>query len=164
VPPARAVRMDPAFAARLVEWMARRGMRPGELARRLGVIPGTVSRWRKGECPDDLRYPEIAAALRIDLEWLKTGAGVPEPEDQSPRQGPGRRASDKRLAAEELVKRLTYLREQIRSYAHLGHPPGPDVLAEWLRLTADVMEFNSRGEPPLPVGPGTPREGGPPAP
>src|SRR3954466_14741968 len=76
----RAVRRDEGFGLRLIEAMDRAGVRPSVLAKAQNVSPGTVSRWRAGECPDDLRFPSLAAFLGVGEEWLKTGAGRPERE------------------------------------------------------------------------------------
>jgi transcriptional regulator with XRE-family HTH domain len=60
----RAVRRDEGFGLRLIEAMDRAGVRPSALAKAQNVSPGTVSRWRAGECPDDLRFPSLAAFLQ----------------------------------------------------------------------------------------------------
>jgi transcriptional regulator with XRE-family HTH domain len=125
--PGRAVRMDEGFGIRLKQAMARRSVRPTQLAADLGVLPQTVSRWRRGECPDDLRLPRIADYLRINAEWLRLGVGEIEPEIHSggpgspaePRsppgaapgtapRSPGRRAADevRREIAEHMADNL----------------------------------------------------------
>jgi transcriptional regulator with XRE-family HTH domain len=154
----RAVRVDAGFGRRLKEAMARRGIRPGQLAAALGVLPQTVSRWRKGECPDDLRLPQIARYLRVALAWLKTGVGTFEPEEQPSTAPSGRRAS-----LEAVVARLAFLHQQLSSYRTLGERPSPQVLEEWWRLTADAEDalrprppLNGDGPPSPPAGPRAP--------
>ena len=59
--------------------MAVRGVRPGQMARDLKVLPGTVSRWRRGELPDPLRVDEIARYLGTTRAWLLKGEGPRDP-------------------------------------------------------------------------------------
>ncbi len=134
--PSRVVRRDEGFGRRLVEAMTTARVRPGELARRVEVLPQTVSRWRSGELPDDLRLPQIAAVLGVREEWLKTGAGERSPEAQG-LTGPGTR-----LRA--LEARLAFLRDAIRAYTRAGRVPPPEVLADWERAAADVLEATGK--------------------
>lgn len=69
---------DPEFGERFVLAMALAGLKPSQLAREEGVIAGTVSAWRNGERPDDLRLPRLATRLGVSLRWLKTGEGARE--------------------------------------------------------------------------------------
>lgn len=66
---------DEGFAKRLREVMDRERVRPKDLAKGQHVNPVTVSRWRRGEVPDDLRLPLLAARLRTTVEYLQTGQG-----------------------------------------------------------------------------------------
>jgi transcriptional regulator with XRE-family HTH domain len=169
--PRRAVRVDEDFGDRLREAMMRRRIRPGQLAVALEVRPQTVSRWRRGECPDDLRLPEIATYLRVALEWLKTGKGTFEPSVQGqgvPRaSGPGRRREDIELRAAGMRKdaaRLDVLLRLIQAYRDAGRPASPEILAEWLEIAAANHHDESEpGDGPTPpaAAPGGP---GPPAP
>jgi transcriptional regulator with XRE-family HTH domain len=145
----RAVRMDEGFGKRLKEAMTRRNVRPGQLATALGVLPQTVSRWRRGECPDDLRLPEIAAYLSVAVGWLKRGAGESEPtaHSEAPSSPVGAR-SPRRATLEAVVARLEFLHRQFESYRRLGAAPSAQVLEEWMRLTADA-EDALRPRPPL---------------
>jgi transcriptional regulator with XRE-family HTH domain len=141
--PGRAARIDEGFATRLREAMSRRGVRPSQLARGLNVYAGTVSRWRKGECPDDLRMPEIAAYLRVALDWLKNGLGDMERregEPSAPRShSPGRRREDVELRSAALrhaAGRLDVLLRLIQAYKDAGRAASPEILAEWLEIAA----------------------------
>lgn len=69
----RRVQSDSAFGHRLKLAMSLVDMEAGQLAKLEGVGSGTVSRWRRGELPNELRLPRLAAALRVRLEWLKSG-------------------------------------------------------------------------------------------
>jgi transcriptional regulator with XRE-family HTH domain len=158
--PGRAARIDEAFARRLREAMARRGVRPSQLARGLNVYAGTVSRWRKGECPDDLRLPEIAAYLKVAQEWLKTGAGDMERREGEPgdpnaqrAHSPGRRREDIELRSAGLrhaAGRLDVLLRLIQAYRDAGRPASPEILGEWLEIAA----LNASPDVTLPAGPG----------
>jgi hypothetical protein len=126
-------------------------VRPSALAKAQKVSPGTVSRWRAGECPDDLRFPSLAAFLRVGEEWLKTGAGRPEREQATSvtvsAPGAGTEAGGHRIACEGLKKdaaRLDILVRLIRSYRDAGESPSPDILAEWL----SIVQANSHGAGP----------------
>jgi transcriptional regulator with XRE-family HTH domain len=144
--PGRAVRMDLGFGERLKEAMIRRRVTPGRMARDLKVVPQTVSRWRRGECPDDLRLPELAAYLTVALDWLKSGVGELEP--KAPTTGdhtaqrtpsPGRRREDIELrsaAYRHAMGRLDVLLRLIQAYKDAGRPASPDILAEWLAIAA----------------------------
>ncbi|MBK8006735.1 MAG: helix-turn-helix transcriptional regulator [Gemmatimonadetes bacterium] len=75
MPPKRVVRTDPEFGKRFRLAMEYAGVAPGDLAEAEHVRPQTVSRWRRGELPDDLRLPRLAALFRVEAEWLRTGQG-----------------------------------------------------------------------------------------
>jgi transcriptional regulator with XRE-family HTH domain len=162
--PRRVVRMDPVFGDRLKEAMVRRRVRPGRMATDLGVRPQTVSRWRRGECPDDLRLPEIAGYLRVGLEWLKTGSGEFEPAGQALGEpisqrapSPGRRREDIELRAtvlaiapERAVRRSVQALQEQATQARLRvlelHKAGeitPALAEAWL---AEIQRFLSAGE------------------
>ena len=123
--------------------MDRRGVRPGELAKAQGVSPGTVSRWRAGECPDDLRFPALAGYLRVPEEWLKTGAGeLEEWERGNPQipRSPGRRREDLELRAAGHGKdaaRLERLITLMQVYRDAGRAVTPEILAEWIQIVAE---------------------------
>jgi len=154
----REVRRDEGFAARLSEAMRRRDIRPGELAKAQEVSPGTVSRWRAGECPDDLRFPSLATYLKVPEEWLKTGAGPspvwgPGDVPKQPRN-PSRRTEDLEAAAElqELRlrrdgTRLEILARLLRSQLDEGEVPSLDILREWYTI-ARANRITPPGEPP----------------
>lgn len=67
------------------------------LARSEGVRTQTVSRWRRGERPDDLRLPSLATTLRVPLNWLKTGHGERGDGTRIREQPPAHGATDGRL-------------------------------------------------------------------
>ena len=69
----RRVQRDLEFGRRLKQAMSAEDMEAGKLAELEGVGDGTVSRWRKGELPNDLRLPRLAGHLRVREEWLRTG-------------------------------------------------------------------------------------------
>jgi transcriptional regulator with XRE-family HTH domain len=169
--PDRAVRMDAAFGGRLKQAMVRRGVRPAELAKALEVGQGTVSRWRRGECPSDLRLEKIAGYLRVSGEWLMRGVGEIETESKAPgspveaRSGdrtaprssvPGRRREDIELRAAAIrhaAGRLDVIARLIQAYRDAGRPASPDVLAEWLDILAsDVVNGFTPLEPPAEPG------------
>jgi transcriptional regulator with XRE-family HTH domain len=149
---------DEGFGRRLKEAMARRGVQAGQLATALKVAPQTVSRWRRGECPDDLRLAQIAGYLTVGEEWLSTGVGESEPRIQSAGpSSPAAARSPRRTTLEAVVARLEFLHRQFESYKRLGQAPGPSVLEEWMRLTADAEEAlrprtwnGSAPDPPAP--------------
>lgn len=64
---------DPAFAERFREAMEESGWKAGKLAKAEGVVPGTASKWLRGEMPDDLRLPRLAERFGVQLKWLKSG-------------------------------------------------------------------------------------------
>jgi transcriptional regulator with XRE-family HTH domain len=158
--PRRAVREDVGFGERLREAMVRRRVRPSRMATDLQVRPQTVSRWRRGECPDDLRLPEIATYLRVALDWLKSGVGTFEPSGQAPGdpqaqrvQSPGRRREDIELrsaAYRHAMGRLDVLLRLIQAYRDAGRPASPEILGEWLEIAA----LNASADPSPPAGPG----------
>lgn len=76
---ARSVRTDREFAKRLRVAMEEAEVTPTALAEAQEVSTQTVSRWRRGELPDDLRFPSLAANLRVHANWLKTGQGEMNP-------------------------------------------------------------------------------------
>jgi transcriptional regulator with XRE-family HTH domain len=151
--PRRVVRMDVGFGDRLREAMVRRRVRPSRMAADLKVRPQTVSRWRRGECPDDLRLPEIADYLRVGLDWLKTGQGEFEPMVQAPggpeaRRAPtgGRRKEDIELRT---VRRSVLALQHQATVARLRvlelHKAGeitPELAEAWL---AEIQRFLSAG-------------------
>jgi transcriptional regulator with XRE-family HTH domain len=152
--PRRAVRMDVGFGDRLREAMVRRRVRPSRMAADLEVRPQTVSRWRRGECPDDLRVPEIADYLRVGLEWLKTGQGTFEPEGQTPGDPTAQRARTGGRRKEDIelrtVRRSVLALQQQATVARLRvlelHKAGeitPELAEAWL---AEIQRFLSAGE------------------
>lgn len=175
----RRVRRDAGFGQRLLEAMDRRRVRPGELALALGVGGVTVSRWRKGECPDDLRLPALAAHLQVPEEWLKGGGGaLPDWErrvlpqaapEVTAGRSPGRRTTDQEAArkAVELeaakmqrdAARLEVLAQRFRAYRRAGKTPSPDILGEWEEIARansldEVPELGSPATPPPDPGAG----------
>jgi transcriptional regulator with XRE-family HTH domain len=160
--PGRSVRTDEAFGNRLKEAMARRGISPGRMAHDLEVAAQTVSRWRRGECPDDLRLPEIATYLKVSLEWLRKGLGDIEPRVQAlggdttaqRAPAPGRRREDielRAMAIHHAAGRLDVIARLIQAYRDAGTSPGPGTLDEWLDILASDPVNG-----PTPSGPGAP--------
>lgn len=58
--------------------MARRRIRPGELARQAGVSAATVSNWLKGRNLNFSALQFFCSQLRISLDWLVFGNGCME--------------------------------------------------------------------------------------
>ena len=151
----RRVRRDAGFGLRLTEAMDRRRVRPGELALSQAVGAGTVSRWRKGECPDDLRFPRLAVYLQVPEEWLKTGPGRATGLDGAHgrgEKGRGRRRGARRAAGGGLRAGDPGGCGQARraagpdsGFRDSGKAPSPEILSEWLA----IVQANS-----LPVSPG----------
>jgi transcriptional regulator with XRE-family HTH domain len=152
--PRRVVRVDVGFGERLREAMMRRRVRPGRMATDLEVRPQTVSRWRRGECPDDLRLPEIASYLRVGLGWLKTGVGTFEPGEQAPGDPEAQRAPTGGRRKEDIelrnVRRSVLALQQQATIARLRvlelHKAGeitPALAEAWL---AEIQRFLSAGD------------------
>jgi transcriptional regulator with XRE-family HTH domain len=91
---------DEGFARRLREVMERERIRPRDLAKGEKVNPVTVSRWRSGEVPDELRLPGLAKRLQTSPEYLKTGQGAPFVE-RTTQPAPERPASPSEAARPE---------------------------------------------------------------
>jgi transcriptional regulator with XRE-family HTH domain len=69
------VKRDAEFGRRLKEVMAGLRISPGELAEGMKVRPGTVSRWRSGELPGEIRMERVARLIGVRTNWLRTGQG-----------------------------------------------------------------------------------------
>ena len=67
------------LGTRLIQARKLRGMSQAELARRSGVSQPTISDLESGEQTGTKKAPELANALKIDLNWLLTGRGEMEP-------------------------------------------------------------------------------------
>ncbi len=51
--------------------MLRKGLKQADLARLVGVTPGRVTQWKKGEGePGADRYPVLAEVLGVTVDWL----------------------------------------------------------------------------------------------
>jgi transcriptional regulator with XRE-family HTH domain len=108
--------------------MLEKKVRPGELARQLGVSAGQVSRWRKGEMPGGLRFREIAAALTVSVDWLKTGAVGLEPEDKPIVP------TVERKAVRDLREAEAAIQAQLkRDYTDQGKSPPAYLIVGWLK-------------------------------
>lgn len=113
---------DPGFGSRLCLAMARRGIKPGELARRMPAAGQSVSRWRKGEWPEAVRLARMADVLSVSLNWLTTGQGAMDAptngaDVQSPPDGAHGGARLRRV-----IGRLELALEDLRDLAG-GVPP-----------------------------------------
>ena len=53
--------------------LARKGINEAALARLLGVTAGSFWEIKNGRSPGHLKWPQIAAALEVPIEWLKDG-------------------------------------------------------------------------------------------
>ena len=109
---------------RFVEWLRtqlrRRGWNAAELARRLRVPSGTISRWMTGERQPSSRSCDLLAdVLDVDLDLVLTLAGHrPGPEAPEP--------DDQRAAIIALLERITLTPD--RAAGLLG------TLTSWLEL------------------------------
>jgi transcriptional regulator with XRE-family HTH domain len=145
--PGRRVRVDVAFGARLVQAMLEKKVRPGELARQLGVSAGQVSRWRKGEMPGGLRFREIAAALTVSVDWLKTGAVGLEPEDKPIVP------TVERKAVRDLREAEAAIQAQLkRDYTDQGKSPPAYLIVGWLKTLLEAGGATPPDGPPAAAG------------
>ena len=109
---------------RFVEWLRgqlrRRGWNAAELARRLHVPSGTISRWMTGERQPSSRSCDLLAdVLGVDLDLVLTLAGHrPGPEDLAP--------DDQRATIIALLERINLTPD--RAAGLLG------TLTSWLEL------------------------------
>ena len=144
-------------SGRLHELCDELGLNLTQFALRAGVRQQQVRNWLRGtQKPAKSRLEAWARREGWPVEMFAEGGPRPAailvnlPASSPKRSGQGRRASDK--DAEALASRLAFLRDQVRAYAALGKAPGPEILSEWLRVTADYEDANR------------PRPDGPPAP
>lgn len=72
---------------RLIQARKHRGMSQAELARRSGVSQPTISDLEGGAQSSTRKAPELANALKVDLNWLLTGRGEMEPRPAGRRDG-----------------------------------------------------------------------------
>jgi phage repressor protein C with HTH and peptisase S24 domain len=75
---------------RLIQARRLRGTSQAELARRSGVSQPTISDLESGAQAGTKKAPELAHALKVDLNWLLTGRGEIEPR-------PGRRDDERHV-------------------------------------------------------------------
>lgn len=123
----------------LAEWLRmglqRRGMKQLTLARQSGVSRDTIYRILRAETDaEEHTLRKLSDAL---------GLALPELSGTTPQEAPSSPAAARSLAGptpEALAARLAFLRDQFRAYQQLGQLPSQEVLAEWIRLTADIKE------------------------
>jgi transcriptional regulator with XRE-family HTH domain len=73
----------PPFAETFERLRVARGWKPAEVARRLGVYPTEVSRWRRGLGGISIKnVRKVADLFEVDRAWLEGLAGYPEGECQ----------------------------------------------------------------------------------
>jgi len=77
--------MEPTFGERLCRWLAVKGMRPGTLARKMGLSRPTLQAWiRDDASPQGKRLPAIAEALGItQAELFGPLPDLPESGDET---------------------------------------------------------------------------------
>jgi transcriptional regulator with XRE-family HTH domain len=63
------------FRDRLEKAMTVQGLGPGELARRVGVVPGAVSGWLGNKRPSRKNLKQLAGCLDVSASWLEHGEG-----------------------------------------------------------------------------------------
>ena len=151
---------DEAFGRRLKEAMTAVGLRPGELAKRCGVHPVTVARWRRGEVPDDLRFPQLAQCLGIAEEWLKTGQGAMIPGGVASGSSPptsGRSGALRPLRAADQAQEEIFLEAQQKLLGR-GMIPAEEAVG-WLYRMLRAREVSPPPEPPS-GGPSSPEAHG----
>lgn len=84
----------PGFKENLRHLMDSRGVNGAELAARVRVDPGAVSRWRSdGHLPSAQDFLAIARVLEVD-PWLLIGSSFREPDPPRQVAHPGRRKKD----------------------------------------------------------------------
>lgn len=143
---------NPGFGNRLRDLMERERVSPGQLAREQGVVPGTVSRWRAGKVPGDLRLEGLARRLRTTVNYLKTGA-EPSISGEGPSPGPGRPEGATGHVERQAVRRQRAIVEEAeRELRERGFPSvSATQLLGILRrmlLVADDPTPLDEGEPP----------------
>jgi transcriptional regulator with XRE-family HTH domain len=112
---------------RFVEWLRgqlrRRGWNAAELARRLQVPSGTISRWMTGERQPSSRSCDLLAdVLGVDLDFVLTLAGHrPGPEATGP--------DDQRAAIIALLERINLTPDRAAGLQ--------GTLTSWLELDRD---------------------------
>lgn len=110
-----------------------------------GLTPTTLS--RQSKVSRDTIYRILAketGAGEETLAKLSEAIGRPLPDLRTASDAPGSPAeprSGEIAALEALRRRLGFLRQQLEAYRAIGQSPGPEVLAEWLRLTADLTDM-----------------------
>ncbi len=77
------------LGGRLIQARKHRGMSQAELARQSHVSQPTISDLEAGEQSGTKKAPELAHALKVDLNWLLTGRGEMEPRPAGKRGGDG---------------------------------------------------------------------------
>lgn len=132
------------LAARLKAVREGMGLTQQEFGDLLGVTDQTVSDWEGGRTvPRRSRLVQIAKRAGILVHAFAAGAPMPvvspsrpqEPRSR-PEPPPGPPEDADRLKG--LLARLDFLHTQIRAYRDLNTAPSPEILAEWLRVTADM--------------------------
>lgn len=121
----------PTFAENLQAFLVANRMSPAELARRLGVTGGAVSRWQsKGHLPNAQDFMAIAKVLGVD-PWVLIGSSFTEPLPPSDVPPPGRRPKTALDRALEPTPRQitqpasTLERESPPSHRRRGKPRAP---------------------------------------
>jgi transcriptional regulator with XRE-family HTH domain len=156
---------------RLVDLRHALGLTQAQFGDVAGVSDQTVSDWENGRSrPARATLTRLAKQLGIPVVVFQQGGEMPSTllkrlaETRTAVGGvsgrsPGRRAEDKALAkAAEIANRLAFLRDQLRSYDHLGLPLDLDTVRRLLDLTADKLDAT----PPDPGTPGQNGSGSPP--
>ena len=123
------------------------------------VKPGTVSRWRSGELPEELRFPQIAAAVRVRTNWLRSGQGPREPGEPAVRVAEPSRApygtGEPTLPRERLQRVISAIELALAELRGLATSGDAGAVAEELAKDAADREAVKRAEdqsPPQPEG------------
>jgi transcriptional regulator with XRE-family HTH domain len=114
------------FIEKLDTALEHRGIRVAELARRVGMNPNRVNRWRDGQGDGYPRANEaylIAQALDIPLEWFLDGQDGPPPPATASERGIVLELIDAlgdREAARILVEGVKRMRDEARATKEAG--------------------------------------------
>ena len=66
------------FYSRLLVALESANLSISEFCHQLQIAPSSVYRWRDGAAPQRRFFPQMAAVLGVDQNWLMTGKGAPE--------------------------------------------------------------------------------------
>lgn len=116
------------FRAKLAEAMDRLDLKGYELARLVGVNPGSVTGWRQGALPAGQRLADLAKVLKMTPEDLVPGTALPAPSrNRAPRPDYVAGALDTLSEIEIALKEIRDRVGEARSVAARGAREASDV-------------------------------------